>query len=186
MDPTGSFFYFCSNETVNGLEFDFDTFPWHLIPEGMPVVADMSSNIGTKPVPWDKISVAFMGAQKNLGSSGCAVIVVREDLLGSADPDTPALCDWTLNENAPDHYYNTPSVFPIYVTGLNVKYMNDMGGLDYYNHISQQKSDLLWATIDGSEGFYSSKIAIDSHRSRVNVVFRVLDGNTELEEAFIS
>ena len=62
IDPEGSFFYFCTNETVNGFEQNFDTFPWHLIPKGMPVIGDMSSNVGTKPIPWDKFDMAFMGA----------------------------------------------------------------------------------------------------------------------------
>lgn len=62
IDPEGSFFHFCCNETVNGIEFDYDTFPWHLIPKDMPVVGDMSSNIGTKPIPWDKFGMVYMGA----------------------------------------------------------------------------------------------------------------------------
>lgn len=102
----------------------------------MPIVVDMSSDIGTTNVPWDKISVAFMGAQKNLGTSGCGVVVVREDLLGSADQDTPALCDWKLFEDSPDSYYNTPGVFSIYVTGLNVAFMNEQGGLEFYEHMA--------------------------------------------------
>lgn len=62
VDPDGSFFCFCANETVNGFEFDFETFPWHLIPKDMPVVCDMSSNIGTKNVPYDKLAMIYMGA----------------------------------------------------------------------------------------------------------------------------
>jgi phosphoserine aminotransferase len=137
IDKDASFFYFCTNETVNGFEPNFDTYPWHLIPEGMPVVGDMSSNIGTKPVPWDKFAVAFMGAQKNLGPAGCTVIIVREDLFGHADKDVPILCDWALHEKSPDTYYNTPAIFPMYVTGLNVSYMNQMGGLEYYTQLAQ-------------------------------------------------
>jgi phosphoserine aminotransferase len=62
IDPDASFFCFCCNETVNGFEFDFDTFPWHLIPKDMPVIGDMSSNIGTKNVPYDKFAMIYMGA----------------------------------------------------------------------------------------------------------------------------
>jgi phosphoserine aminotransferase len=94
IDPEASFFHFCANETVNGIEFDFEKFPFHLIPKDCPVVCDMSSNIGTTRVPWDKVSMVYMGAQKNLGAAGCTVIVVREDLIGHADKDTPILCDW--------------------------------------------------------------------------------------------
>jgi len=124
IDPEGSFFYFCCNETVNGFEQNYDTFPWHLIPKGMPVIGDMSSNIGTKPVPWDKFDMAFMGAQKNLGPAGCTVMIIHERLFGHADKDVPILCDWKLHEESPDGYYNTPAIFPMYVTGLNLSYMN--------------------------------------------------------------
>jgi len=83
VDKDASFFYFCTNETVNGFEFDFNTFPWDKIPKDMPVVCDMSSNIGTKAMPWDKLDVVFMGAQKNLGAAGCTVIIVKEELFGN-------------------------------------------------------------------------------------------------------
>ena len=82
IDPEASFFCMCSNETVNGFEQNLDTFPWHLIPKDMPVCVDMSSNIGTCNVPWDKVGVVYMGAQKNLGTSGCTIVIIREDLFG--------------------------------------------------------------------------------------------------------
>lgn len=92
----------------------------------MPCCIDMSSNIGSLHVPWNNghVGVVYMGAQKNLGTSGCTVVIVREDLMGHKQKDTPILCDWELFENSPDTYYNTPAVFPMYVTGLNVSYMN--------------------------------------------------------------
>jgi len=102
VDPDASFFCFCCNETVNGFEFDFETFPWHLIPKDMPVIGDMSSNIGTKNVPYDKFAMIYMGAQKNLGTAGCTIMLIREDMFGSAEPDTPILCDWKLFEESPD------------------------------------------------------------------------------------
>jgi len=132
IDPEASFFHFCVNETVNGFEFDFTTFPFHLVPKDIPVICDMSSNIGTVDIPWDKVGMVYAGAQKNLGAAGCTVVIVREDLMGHADKDTPVLCDWKLFEDSPDTYYNTPAVFPMYITGLNCSYMNQMGGQDYY------------------------------------------------------
>lgn len=177
IDPEGSFFYFCCNETVNGFEQDYDKFPWHLIPKGMPVIGDMSSNIGTKPVPWDKFDMAFMGAQKNLGPAGCTIMIIHERLFGHADKDVPILCDWKLHEESPDTYYNTPAVFPMYVTGLNVSYMNQMGGLEYYDQICQERSTMLWNMIDSSNGYYKSKIIDKAYRSRVNVIFRIQGGN---------
>lgn len=94
IDEQASFFNFCANETVDGFEIDFDNFPWHKIPKDMPVCADMSSNIGTNKIPWDKMGVVYAGAQKNLGTAGCTVVIVRKDLMGHKDADTPILCDW--------------------------------------------------------------------------------------------
>lgn len=124
IDPKGSYFYFCTNETVHGFEFNLETFPWHLIPKGMPVVADMSSNIGTCDIPWDKLDMVLAGAQKNLGPSGCTIMCIKDSLIGHADKDVPVLCDWDLHEKSPDTYYNTPCVWSMYVTGLNCSYMN--------------------------------------------------------------
>jgi phosphoserine aminotransferase len=79
---------------VNGFEFNWKTFPFHLIPKDIPIVADMSSNIGTNHIPWDKLGVVYAGAQKNLGVAGCTVVIVREDLMGYKCKDTPILADW--------------------------------------------------------------------------------------------
>lgn len=174
IDPEASFFHFCCNETVNGFEFDYDTFPWHLIPKDIPIIGDMSSNVGTKPIPWDKFSMIYMGAQKNLGPSGCTIVIVREDLIGKAtDADCPVLCDWALFEKSPDTYYNTPAVFPMYMTGLNCAYMNQMGGLEYYTQLATQRSQILWGFIDACGGYYKSKITDKAYRSRINVIFRI-------------
>lgn len=132
IDPEASFFCMCSNETVNGIEFNFDRFPWHLFPKDIPICIDMSSNVGTCHVPWDKVGLLYMGAQKNLGTAGCTVIIIREDLFGHAEPDCPILCDWDTFEKSPDTYYNTPAIFPMYVTGLNCSYMNQQGGIERY------------------------------------------------------
>jgi phosphoserine aminotransferase len=124
IDEEASFFCMCSNETVNGFEINFDTFPWEKIPSDIPVCVDMSSNIGTCNIPWDKVGVVYAGAQKNLGTSGCTVVIVREDLFGKKALDTPILCDWEEFENSPDKTYNTPAVYPMYITGINCSYMN--------------------------------------------------------------
>lgn len=86
--------HICINETVHGFEINQENFPWEMIPKDMVVVADMSSNIGAAPINWDRISVVYAGAQKNLGPSGATVMIVREDLLGKADADVPIMCDW--------------------------------------------------------------------------------------------
>lgn len=90
----------------------------------MVVVGDMSSNIGSAPINWDCYDVVYAGAQKNLGPTGATVIICRKDLLGKAEKDVPILNDWTTFEASPGTYYNTPPVWCIYVTALNVAYMN--------------------------------------------------------------
>lgn len=172
IDPQASFFCFCANETVNGFEFSFDKFPFHLIPKDIPICVDMSSNIGTTNVPWEKLGVVYMGAQKNLGTAGCTVVIVREDLIGKESKDTPVLANWDLFEKSPDTYYNTPAVFPMYVTGLNVSYMNQNGGLEYYIMLSNQKAKMLYDFIDSTNGYYSIKVKPE-WRSRINCIFRI-------------
>jgi phosphoserine aminotransferase len=185
IDPQASFLNFCANETVDGVEFDLNKFPWHLFPEDIPACIDMSSNIGTCDVPWDKVGVVYFGAQKNLGIAGCTITVVREDLLGYRANDTPILSDWLEFENSPDTYYNTPGVWPMYITGLNVSYMNQMGGLDYYKLLANQRSSMLWNFVDDSDGFYHSKWQDKEFRSRTNAIFRINGGDVEAEAQFI-
>lgn len=138
---------------------DLNKFPWQLFPRDMPVAVDMSSNIGTTEVPWDKLGVVYMGSQKNLGTAGCTVICVREDLLGKAQEDVPILCDWTTHEKSPDTYYNTPAIWPMFVTGLNVSYQNQMGGLQHYIQLANQRSRLMWDAIEQSNGYFQTKIS---------------------------
>jgi len=113
-----------------------------------------------------------------MGPAGCTIIIVKKSLLGHADPDVPILNDWTTNENsrvadgcAPG-YYNTPPVWPIYVTGLNVSYMNQRGGVETYLRESATKSKMLWDILDFSGGYYNIKVE-KAYRSRINCVFRI-------------
>lgn len=94
IDPEASYFHLCWNETVDGLEFSNETFPWDLIPEHVALVLDVSSDIGTDYIKWDRVSVLYMGAQKNLGPAGLGIVIVKKSLLDYADKDVPALCDW--------------------------------------------------------------------------------------------
>lgn len=100
-------------------------------------------------------------------------MIIHERLFGHADKDVPVLCDWKLHENSPDTYYNTPAIFPMYVTGLNLSYMNQMGGLEYYTQLAEQRSTMLWNYMDSTDGYYKSKITDKAYRSRVNVIFRI-------------
>ena len=126
----------------------------------MPACIDMSSNIGTTRIPWNNghVGVVYMGAQKNLGTAGCTVIIVREDLMGHAMPDTPILTDWATFEKSPDTYYNTPAVFPMYIPGLNCAYMNQKGGLEHYILECNQKGRMIWDFVESTNGYYRPKV----------------------------
>jgi len=127
IDKSAPYFVYVENETANG--FEFNEFPHEVIPEGMTLVADMSSNIGSKPIDWSKYGVVYAGAQKNLGPSGMTILIVREDLIGKQRADTPMMLDWKLFADAPVKFFNTPATWPIYVAGLNFKYMLKEGGI---------------------------------------------------------
>ena len=187
IDPEASYMHICCNETVHGFEFDEQNFPWDKVPKDMVVVGDMSSNIGTRPINWDHFDVIYAGAQKNMGPSGAAIIIVKESLLGKKDKDVPIMGDWQAFENAAGTYYNTPPCWAIYVTGLNVSYMNQMGGITHYESLAIQRSNMIYSVIDSSNGFYHCKVD-KRYRSRVNAVFRICDESgapsTKMEKLF--
>lgn len=183
IDPEASYFHFCVNETVNGFEITEENFPWHKIPKDMVKVGDMSSNIGTRKINWDHFDVIYAGAQKNMGPSGATIIIVKESLLGNAEKDVPIMCDWKTFENAPGTYYNTPPCWAIYVTGINASYMNQMGGVSYYDMLCDQRSQMLYSLLDNSNGYYVNRTQ-KAFRSRVNVNFRI-ELDLKLEDKFI-
>jgi len=93
----------------------------------MPLVCDMSSNICTRPISWEKYGVVYAGSQKNIGPSGVCFNVIRDDLIGHQRPDTPVLCDWKTLRDAPNGLHNTPATWPLYVCGLNIAHMKKNG-----------------------------------------------------------
>jgi phosphoserine aminotransferase len=184
IDPEASYFHLCVNETVHGFEITDDNFPWAKIPKDIPIVGDMSSNIATRKINWDRYSVVYAGAQKNLGPTGVTLIIARKSLLGKAAPDTPVMCDWQAFEQSPGAYYNTPPVWAIYVTALNISYMIQMGGLLKYDYDADIKSKMLYDLIDSSQGYYVNKTATP-FRSRINVNFRIVK-DLSLEDKLIA
>lgn len=173
------YFYFCENETVHGVEIN--DFPYHKIPTGMPLVCDMSSNFCTRPIDWSKFGVVYAGAQKNLGPAGATVLIVREDLIGWEMDFTPTVCSWKTYLKAPQTYHNTPATWPIYVIGLNLKYMKKKG-LAKIQEEAEARAKLLYDTFESSGGYYSSPVT-KKFRSRVNIPFRICK-NEKLEKKF--
>ncbi|CAI5786902.1 phosphoserine aminotransferase [Podarcis lilfordi] len=180
LNPDASYVYYCANETVHGVEFDF-------VPDvGKTVlVCDMSSNFLSRPVDVSKFGVIFAGAQKNAGCAGVTVVIVREDLIGFALKECPTVLDYKVQvENS--SLYNTPPCFSIYITGLVLDWVRNNGGAAAMDKLSQMKSQMIYDIIDGSSGFYVCPVEKKS-RSRMNVPFRIgsIKGDEALEKKFL-
>jgi len=181
LDPNASYVYYCDNETVDGVEFDFIP----SIPNGVPLVCDMSSNFLSRPFDVTKFGAIFAGAQKNIGPAGTTVVIVREDLLGNAMKVTPSVFNFSIMDKNKS-LLNTPPTFGIYVMGLVFKWVKRHGGVEGMAKCSNTKSKLIYDIIDKSNGFFHCPVE-KNVRSRMNVPFRIgsAEGIEELEKKFL-
>lgn len=181
LDPNASYVYYCDNETVHGVEFDS-------VPEtnGVPLVADMSSNFLSRPIDVTKFGLIFAGAQENIGTAGITVCIIREDLLGHALKETPSVFDYSVNFKA-NSIYNTPPTFSIYVMGEVFEWIKKNGGIEAMYQNSLKKSQLVHEAITKSNGFYYCPVE-ERFRSRMNVPFRIGSetGDENLEKEFLT
>ncbi|MEY4148751.1 MAG: Phosphoserine aminotransferase [Pseudomonadota bacterium] len=176
IDSSASYIHFCSNETIHGVEyFDLPSV------KTIPVVADMSSHILSRPVDISQFGVIYAGAQKNIGPAGLTIVIVRDDLLEVASPLTPSVFNWkTQAEN--QSMINTPTTYSIYMAGLVFEWLIELGGLAAIEKQNIKKAELLYNYIDSSD-FYSNPIDI-KNRSRMNVPFRIQ--NEDLHTSFVT
>jgi len=164
-----TFFHYCDNETIQG--FEFTNFPFHVIPEGQLVVCDMSSNFCSKKIDWSKYDVVYAGAQKNVGPAGVCIVILKNEILKrTAKKDIPLTSDWALFSKAANTFHNTPCCWSIYMCGLNIAHMIEIGGLDEMAARAAKRSSMLYDYIDSSEGFYSNGIHKE-FRSKMNIPF---------------
>ncbi|MDN5938535.1 MAG: 3-phosphoserine/phosphohydroxythreonine transaminase, partial [Salinisphaera sp.] len=163
-----AYVHITANETIQGVEFADDP----VIEGGIPLAADMSSNFLSRPLDVSRYGVIYAGAQKNAGPAGVTIVLVREDLLGRAQADTPMVLDWKAQADA-DSMLNTPPCYAWYVCGLVFAWLRRQGGLDAMAQRNARKADKLYRCIDAS-GFYSNPVAVDA-RSRMNVPFLLAD-----------
>ncbi|KAH0628244.1 hypothetical protein JD844_009136 [Phrynosoma platyrhinos] len=180
LNPDASYVYYCANETVHGVEFDF-------VPDvgNALLVCDMSSNFLSRPVDVTKFGVIFAGAQKNAGCAGVTVVIVREDLIGFALKECPIVLDYKVQvENS--SLYNTPPCFSIYIMGLVLEWIKNNGGTAAMDKLSQKKSQMIYDIIDRSNEFYVCPVE-RKNRSRMNVPFRIgsIKGDEALEKKFL-
>lgn len=165
-----------TNNTIFGTQ-------WHYIPEtgGIPLVADMSSDILSRPLDYNRFALVYAGAQKNLGPSGVTLVMIRKDLL-QAVPDTlPSMLRYDIFAKN-DSLYNTPPTFALYMLELMLQWLKNSGGLPAVGKHNEEKAALIYDAIDASGGFYTGHAAKDS-RSLMNITFRLPD--EEAEKAFV-
>ncbi|MBQ3591416.1 MAG: 3-phosphoserine/phosphohydroxythreonine transaminase, partial [Clostridia bacterium] len=172
--PDADYVHVCYNNTIYGTKYPE-------IPDtgDVPLVADMSSCIISEPVDVSKIAVIYAGAQKNMAPAGLTVVIVREDLLGKARPETPSMLDWQLMaEN--DSMYNTPPCYAIYMAGLVYEWILSIGGLTTMEKMNKEKAALLYDYLD-SQDYYIAPVKKE-FRSMMNVTF--VTGNEDLDKKF--
>lgn len=173
--PGLAYLHVTSNETIGGVQ-------WQELPETeAPLVADMSSDVLSRPLDVSRFGLIYAGAQKNLGPAGLTVVIVRDELLGRARPETPTAVDYRAQADA-GSMLNTPPTFAIYVAGLVFDWLAELGGLEAVGARNAGKAALLYGAIDGS-GFYESPVD-PAVRSAMNVPFRLADRG--LEPAFLA
>lgn len=175
LSPGAAYFHYTPNETIVGVEFTE-------IPDvgDVPLVADMSSTILSRPLDVGRFGIIYAGAQKNIGPAGLGIVIVRDDLVGLARRETPGIFDYKIAAES-DSMWNTPPTFAWYLAGLVFEWLEEQGGLDAMAERNRAKAEKLYGAIDSSS-FYTNKVRPDC-RSWMNVPFTLADA--ALDKAFL-
>ncbi|NOX75727.1 MAG: 3-phosphoserine/phosphohydroxythreonine transaminase [Gammaproteobacteria bacterium] len=175
-NPDAAYVHYTPNETIEGVEFPY-------VPDtgDVPLVADMSSTILSRPIEVSKFGVIYAGAQKNIGPAGLTIVIVREDLIGDVKDGAPAMFDYATHAKN-DSMYNTPPTYSWYLAGLVFAWLKKQGGLMAMAEINERKAGKLYAAIDASN-FYAAPAAVNC-RSWMNVPFTL--ANAELDAVFLA
>ena len=175
LDPDADYVHVTGNNTIYGTQ-------WPTEPDtgNVPLVADLSSNIFSKPIDITKYGMIYAGAQKNLGAAGVTMVIIRDDLVERSPDTLPAMLSYSVHAKGKSAY-NTPPVFSIYILGLVVKWLAEQGGLVHMEQQNQDKAKLLYDQLDSSEFF--SGHAVAGHRSPMNVTFRLPTADLETQFA---
>jgi phosphoserine aminotransferase len=175
LSPSAAYAHYTPNETIEGVEFPY-------VPQtgAVPLIADMSSTILSRPIEVSRFGLIYAGAQKNIGPAGLTIVIVREDLIGKALPATPTMLDYKVQADH-ESMYNTPPTYAWYLAGLVFQWLKGLGGLAAMAEINARKAARLYEAIDTS-GFYANPVEPGS-RSWMNVPFTL--ANPELDEPFL-
>jgi len=162
-----AFAHITGNETIGGIEWH----DWPDVPNGVPLVCDMSSNFMNKVIDVKKFGVIYAGAQKNLGPAGVTVLIVREDLISRVAENTPTMLKWKTHVEK-ESLYNTPPCFAIYLCELVLEHLKKLGGIPAIEKQNRKKAKMIYDIIDNSNGFYKG-VAKKESRSLMNVTFNL-------------
>ena len=175
LDPNAAYVHITTNETIEGVE-------WKSEPEvgDVPLVADASSDILSRPIPMEKYALIYAGAQKNIGPSGVTVVIIRDDLLSRIPDGLHTMLDYRTHTEAKS-LYNTPNTWGIYIINLVCKWLKEKGGLAAMQQENEAKAKILYDAIDATD-FYRGHAAPEA-RSLMNVTFRL--PSEELEKQFV-
>jgi phosphoserine aminotransferase len=176
LNPRATYVHMTSNETIEGVEFKREPDTGEV-----PLVADMSSNILSRPIPVDKYGLIYAGAQKNMGPSGVTVVIIREDLLPRVREELPTMLDYNTHVKNKS-LYNTPNTWGIYILNLVCNWLKEKGGLEAMQQENEAKARLIYDAIDATD-FYRGHADPDS-RSMMNVTWRL--PSEDLEKKFCS
>ena len=174
--PDADYVHICYNNTIFGTHFN-------QIPDtgDVPLVCDMSSCIMSEPIDMSKFGMIYAGAQKNIGPAGLTVVIIREDLLGNARPETPVMLDYKTMADA-DSMYNTPPCYAIYIAGLVFRWVEELGGVEKMYEINKKKAESLYRAVEETKLFQLH--AQEDSRSLMNVTFRT--GDPDLDKKFVA
>lgn len=177
LSPNPAYVHITSNNTIFGTQ-------WRTLPSfgAIPLVADMSSDILSRRFDAAKFALIYAGAQKNLGPAGVTIVIIRQDMLAKVPDTLPAMLRYDIHAKN-NSLYNTPPGIAVYTTMLVLRWLKKEGGLEAIERRNEEKAALVYAAIDGSNGFYNGH-AVPEARSLMNVTFRL--PNEDLEKAFAS
>ena len=178
LTPGAQYVHITTNNTIEGTE-------WPSLPDtnGVPLVADASSDIMARNIDYSRFSLLYAGAQKNAGPAGVTLVVARKDYLERASDDVPAILSYKTHAKA-DSLYNTPPAFAIYIVGLVLKWIEERGGLTEVEAHNREKAGLVYDALDAHPDFYDPAVTDKADRSLMNVTFRIK--NAELDKAFLA
>ncbi|OEH76484.1 putative phosphoserine aminotransferase [Cyclospora cayetanensis] len=174
-----AYIHYCDNETIEGMEFPSPP-PLKLHRPECLVIADMASNLGTKPVEWGNIDLAYAGAQKNIGVAGVTVVVLNRAIVGRTATRCPSVLNYKKILDA-SSCLNTPPAVNIFVTGRTLKHLASVGDLGYWDRLCTKKSDAVYGQCDHSEGFFVAPVK-PTFRSRVTVRFAIAANETAVQQ----